>query len=67
MVKSAKIYGVMTAISPMKQSQKTKTKYIDGNLSDGKGRAAWCFDAMMNEKLSDVHQKSPNWPYLIVR
>ena len=44
--KLAKVHGVMTAISPMKQSQKTKTKYFDGKLSDGISIARFvCFDA----------------------
>ena len=56
--KSAKVHGVMTAILPMKQSQKSKIKYFDGKLSDGKGTARFvCFDAKMHEKLSDAHEK----------
>ena len=56
--KSAKVHGVMTAISPMKQSQKNKTKYFDGNLSNGKSTAHFVFfDAKMHDKLSDVQQK----------
>ena len=56
--KSAKVFGVLTAISPMKESQKSKTKYFDGKLSDGKKTARFvCFDAKMHEKLSNVHEK----------
>ena len=56
--KSAKLHGIMTKISPMKQNHSGKTKYFDENLSDGKRCVRFvCFDAKMHEKLSNVHEK----------
>ena len=58
--KSAKIHGVMTVISPMKESKKGKTMYFDGKLSDGRSNARFmCFDAKMHEILSNIQEKEP--------
>ena len=48
--KSAKIHGMMTAISLMKESKNGKTKYFNGKLCDGKSSARFvCLDAKMHQ------------------
>ena len=52
--KHAKVHGVMTEISPMKESRKG-SKYSNGTISDGKTSACFvCFDKKMYEKLSSI-------------
>ena len=56
--KHAKIHGVMTEVSPMKESKSGKLKYFNGKICDGKSSARFvCFDKKMHEKLSSICEK----------
>ena len=56
--KHAKIHGVMTGISPIKESKNGKSKYFNGKICDGKSSAGFvCFDKKMHERLSSISQK----------
>ena len=56
--KHARIHGVMTEISPMKDSKNGKSKYFNGKICDGKTSARFvCFDKKMHEKLSNITEK----------
>ena len=55
--KHAKVHGVMTSLSPMKESKKG-SKYFIGSLSDGKSSARFvCFDKKLHETLSCMGDK----------
>lgn len=54
MSKCAKIHGVVTSVSPMKLSVSGKSRYFDGELSDGKRKVRVVgFDSKVREKLFD--------------
>lgn len=56
--KCARVHGVVTSVSPMKLSESGKSRYFDGELSDGKRKVRVVgFDSKVREKLFDSHGK----------
>lgn len=58
MSKCVRVHGVVTSVSPMKLSESGKSRYFDGELSDGKIKVRVVgFDSKVREKLFDSHGK----------
>lgn len=55
--KSAKVHGIMTALSPVKASTTGKSKFFHGELTDGKAKVRFVgFDSKSHEKLADFYK-----------
>ena len=56
--KSAKVQGVVTSLSPIKNNNAGTTKYFEGEISDGKScRRLVGFDAKLHSKLQEYHER----------
>lgn len=55
--KSAKVHGVISELSPMKNTAAGTSKYFHGQLTDGKTRRRiFGFDSKIHQRLADFHQ-----------
>ena len=55
--KSARVHGVVTSLSPLKNNASGTTKYFQGQMSDEKGDCRLVgFDAKIHRKLKEYHE-----------